>query len=260
MNFNAVDGGSESNLGCLLFERCSVDDGKKSKTSFTVCACTQMVTAVVELHNSVPCVHLLLERTVSTIMFDYEVIDDICRRNSDIERLTSANVSRLLAQSISSLTASIRFNSIFNVDLMELQSNDKPILSVEKAYWEVFPVAKPLSVIAKCVPSRGKCMTCCMMHRGDCVPVDVNASVDTVKTKHAIQFMDWYLTGFKGGIDELNSARRIISPDYAGALMCTMALNAEIVGGYNLLGGPEYSRTYRGWWTMRSSQTFLSSA
>ncbi len=229
MTFNAVDGGSESILGRFLLERLSVDDGKKSKISFAVWACTQVVTAVVELYNTVLCVHLLLECTASTIMFGCEVIDDVCRRNSDIERPTSANVSRLLAQVISSLTASMRLNSTFKVDLMEFQSNDKPILSGEKAYWEVIPVAKPFSVIAKCDPRRGKCMTYCMVHRGDSVSVDVNASVDTIKTQHAIQFMDWYLTGFKCGIDELISARRSISLDGAGSSMCTMALNAEIV-------------------------------
>jgi tubulin alpha len=279
MTFNAVDGGTETNLGCFLLERLSVGDGKKSKISFTVWACIQVVTTVVELYNTVLCVHLLLERTASTIMFDHEVIDDICRRNSDIERPTSANVSRLLAQIISSLTASFRFNSAFKVDLMEFQtnlamylcthfvlSNDEPIISVGKAYPEVLPVAeitasvfKSLPMIAKCDPRHGKCITCGMTYRGDSVPVDVNASVDTIKTKHTIQFMDWYLTGFKCGIDELNSVRRSISLDDAGPLMCTMALNAETVGGYNSLGVPKYNRTYRGWWTRRSSQGSLSS-
>jgi len=47
----------------LMLERLSVDYGKKSKLSFTVWACPQVATAVVEPYNTVLCVHSLLEHT-----------------------------------------------------------------------------------------------------------------------------------------------------------------------------------------------------
>merc|ERR1719159_1699291 len=43
-----------------MLERLSVDYGKKSKLSFTVWACPQVATAVVEPYNTVLCVHSLL--------------------------------------------------------------------------------------------------------------------------------------------------------------------------------------------------------
>ena len=46
---------------------------------------------------------------------------DICRRNLDIERPTYTNLNRLLAQIISSLTASLRFDGALNVDITEFQ-------------------------------------------------------------------------------------------------------------------------------------------
>ena len=52
------------------------------------------------------CVHSLLEHTDVTIMYDNEALYDICRRNLDIERPTYTNLNRLIAQIISSLTAS----------------------------------------------------------------------------------------------------------------------------------------------------------
>merc|ERR1712151_414429 len=97
-------------LGCLMLERLSVDYGKKTKCSFTVWACPQVATAVVEPYNTVLCVHSLLEHTDVTIMYDNEALYDICRRNLDIERPTYTNLNRLLAQVISSLTASLRFD------------------------------------------------------------------------------------------------------------------------------------------------------
>ena len=70
----------------------------------------QRQTAKILAHSpkKVLCVHSLLEHTDVTIMYDNEVLYDICRRNLDIERPTYTNLNRLIAQIISSLTASLR--------------------------------------------------------------------------------------------------------------------------------------------------------
>ena len=44
-------------------------------------------------------------------------------------------------------------------------------------------------------------MSCCMLYRGDVVPKDVNQAIANIKTKRAIQFVDWCPTGFKVGIN-----------------------------------------------------------
>eukprot|EP00439_Symbiodinium_sp_Y106_P025766 s1994_g3.t1 len=226
--YNACGGGTGSGLGCLMLERLSVDYGKKSKISFTVWCCPQVATAVVEPYNTVLCVHSLLEHTDVTIMYDNEALYDICRRklvvvkvalrcvNLDIERPTYTNLNRLIAQIISSLTASLRFDGALNVDITEFQTNlvpyprihfmltsYAPVISAEKAYHEQLSVAEitmsvfePASMMVKC-----KYMACCMMYRGDVVPKDVNAAVATIKTKRTIQFVDWCPTGFKCGIN-----------------------------------------------------------
>merc|ERR1712032_1190053 len=152
------------------------DYGKKSKLSFTVWACPQVATAVVEPYNTVLCVHSLLEHTDVTIMMDNEALYDICRRNLDIERPTYTNLNRLLGQIISSLTASLRFDGALNVDITEFQTNlvpyprihfmlssCAPIISAEKAYHEQLSVAEitmsffePASMFVKCDPRHGK--------------------------------------------------------------------------------------------------------
>jgi len=130
-------------------------------------------------------------------------------------------LNRLIAQVISSLTASLRFDGALNVDITEFQTNlvpyprihfmlssYAPIISAEKAYHEQLSVAEitnsafePASMMAKCDPRHGKYMACSMLYRGDVVPKDVNASIATIKTKRTIQFVDWCPTGFKVGIN-----------------------------------------------------------
>ena len=219
--FNAVGGGTGSGFGSLLLERLSVDYGRKSKLGFTIYPSPQVATAVVEPYNSVLSTHSLLEHTDVAVMLDNEAIYDICRRNLDIERPTYTNLNRLIAQVISSLTASLRFDGALNVDITEFQTNlvpyprihfmlssYAPVISAEKAYHEQLSVAEitnscfePASMMAKCDPRHGKYMACCLMYRGDVVPKDVNAAVATIKTKRTIQFVDWCPTGFKCGIN-----------------------------------------------------------
>jgi len=124
--FNAVGGGTGSGLGSLLLERLSVDYGKKSKLGFTIYPSPQVSTAVVEPYNSVLSTHSLLEHTDVAVMLDNEAVYDICRRNLDIERPTYTNLNRLVAQVISSLTASLRFDGALNVDITEFQTNLVP--------------------------------------------------------------------------------------------------------------------------------------
>jgi tubulin alpha len=219
--FNAVGGGTGSGLGSLILERLSVDYGKKPKLGFTVYPAPQVSTAVVEPYNSVLSTHALLEHTDVAVILDNEAVYDICKKNLDVERPSYVNLNRLIAQVISSLTASLRFDGALNVDVTEFQTNlvpyprihfmlssYAPVISREKAYHEQLTVAEltnacfePSNMMAKCDPRHGKYMACCLMYRGDVVPKDVNAAVATIKTKKTIQFVDWCPTGFKCGIN-----------------------------------------------------------
>jgi tubulin alpha len=219
--FSAVGGGTGSGFGALLLERLSVDYGKKSKLSFTVYPSPQVSTAVVEPYNSILSTHSLLEHTDVAVMLDNEGVYDLCRRLLSIQRPTYTNLNRLIAQVISSLTASLRFDGSLNVDLNEFQTNlvpyprihfmlcsYAPIMSNDKANHESSSVAdittqvfEPNNSMVKCDPRHGKYMACCLMYRGDVTPKDVNAAVAVIKTKATVQFVDWAPTGFKVGIN-----------------------------------------------------------
>jgi len=219
--FSSVGGGTGAGFGALLLERLSVDYGKKPKLGFTVYPAPQVSTAVVEPYNSVLSTHALLEHTDVCVILDNEAVYDICQRNLNIACPTYSNLNKLIAQVISSLTASLRFDGALNVDVTEFQTNlvpyprihfmlssYAPVISAEKAYHESLNVQElttscfePANMMAKCDPRHGKYMACCLMYRGDVVPKDVNAAVANIKTKRTIQFVDWCPTGFKCGIN-----------------------------------------------------------
>jgi len=219
--FHSVAGGTGSGFGSLLLERLSVDYGKKSKLDFCVYPSPHLSTSVVEPYNSTLATHSLLEHTDVAFMLDNEAIYDICRKNLGIQRPTYTNLNRLIAQVISSLTASLRFEGSLNVDINEFQVNlvpyprihfllcsYAPVISPEQAFHEAHSVPEitnavfePQNLMAKCDPRSGKYMAVCLMYRGDVVPKDVSASIASIKNKRTIQFVDWSPTGFKCGIN-----------------------------------------------------------
>jgi tubulin alpha len=220
--FHSVGGGTGSGFGSLLLERLSDDYGKKSKLDFCIYPSPEVSSSVVEPYNSVLSTHSLLEHTDVAFMLDNEAIYDICRRNLGIERPSYTNLNRLVAQVISSLTASLRFDGALNVDITEFQTNLVPyprihfmlcsyasLISKDKVNHEQMSVAEltnsvfePTNMFAKCDPRHGKYMATCIMYRGDVVPKDVSNAVSTIKTKRTIQFVDWCPTGFKCGIND----------------------------------------------------------
>jgi len=219
--FHSFGGGTGSGFGSLLLERLSVDYGKKSKLGFSIYPAPQVSTAIVEPYNAVLYTHTTLEHCDCAFLVDNQAIYDLCQNNLEITRPTYTNLNRLIAQIISSITASLRFDGALNVDLNEFQTNlvpyprihyplatYAPLVSAEKAYHETLAVDtitracfEAENQMVKCDPKKGKYMSVCLLYRGDVVPKDVNASIAGIKVQKNIQFVDWCPTGFKVGIN-----------------------------------------------------------
>ncbi|KAH8549699.1 tubulin alpha-3 chain [Umbelopsis sp. PMI_123] len=219
--FHSFGGGTGSGFGALLMERLSIDYGKKSKLEFSIYPAPQLSTAVVEPYNAILTTHTTLEHSDVSFMVDNEAIYDICRRNLDVPHPSYSNLNRLIAQVVSSITASLRFDGSLNMDLNEFQTNlvpyprihfplvaYAPIISPSKASHESLSVAELTNAcfdfnnqMVKCDPRNGRYMACCMLYRGDVVPKDTNAAIASVRSKRTVQFVDWSPTGFKIGIN-----------------------------------------------------------
>jgi tubulin alpha len=120
--------------------------------------------------------HTTLEH--SDCSFDNEAIYDICKKNLGISSPSFTNLNRLIAQVVSSVTASLRFDGSLNVDLNEFQTNlvpfprihfplatFAPIISADKAHHEQNSVANRTfcfeagNQMVKCDPREGKYST-----------------------------------------------------------------------------------------------------
>jgi len=222
--YHAFGGGTGSGLGTKLLQRLSHDYPKKTKIEFAVYPSEQLSACVVEPYNSVMSMHKSLEYTDVTFMVDNEAMYDVCSRNLNIEKPAFTNLNKIIAQCISTVTVSLRFDGSLNCDLTEFQTNlvpfprvhfpilsFAPVVSAEKAYHETIStyeltsaVFEPQNMLIRCLRGAqqiGKYMACCMMYRGDVLPKDVNQSVCILKAKRTINFVDWCPTGFKVGIN-----------------------------------------------------------
>jgi tubulin alpha len=248
--FHSTGGGTGSGLGSLLLERLAVDFSRKTKMSFTITPSPRVSTAVVEPYNAVLSTHSLLEYSDLTFNLDNEALYNVCKTSLDIERPSYNNLNRLIAQVVSSLTASLRFEGSLNVDINDfptvlvpyprlhmLISAYAPLMSRGKANHETFSVSELTtsvmteanSLLTKCDPTKGKFMSCCLMYRGDVTPSDVKTTMATIKNKSTVQFVDWCPTGFKCGINS-QAPLEIPGGDIAKAkrACCMVANNTAI--------------------------------
>ena len=124
--FHSFGGGTGSGFGALLLERLSNEYGKKSKLEFCVYPAPRVANAIVEPYNAVLSTHSTIENSDCTFLVDNEAVYDICRRNLDIPRPSYEHLNRLIAQVVSSVTSSLRFDGALNVDLNEFQTNLVP--------------------------------------------------------------------------------------------------------------------------------------
>ena len=124
------------------------------------------------------------------LQVDNEAIFDICKKSLNVSQPSFSNLNRLIAQVVSSVTASLRFGGSLNVDLNEFQTNlvpfprihfplatYAPLLPAEKATHESNSVADMTyacfengNQMVKCDPKDGKYSTS-MLPRSPLKPI-----------------------------------------------------------------------------------------
>merc|ERR1712036_89270 len=169
--------------------------------------------------------HLLLDYTEVSLVLDNEALYEICQRDLKLRRPTYANINRLLAKAVSSMTASLRFDGEMGVDLNEFQTNLVPFPRLHFMTTGIAPlvaknnkghekidsstitdsVFQPSSFLVKYTDfnvEEDKYMAISLNYRGDVRSRDANQAAQTMKRKNKITFVEWCPTGFKIGLND----------------------------------------------------------
>jgi len=254
--FHSFGGGTGSGFGSLLQERLSLEFAKKNKLDFAVYPAPQTSTAVVEPYNSVLTTHSAMDHSDVTFLVDNDAVFKICKNKLDIENPSYKELNQLIAQVVSSVTASLRFEGALNVDLNEFQTNlvpyprihfplvtYAPVISTAKSGHERHSVPEltadcfePNNQMVVCDPRTGKYMACVLLYRGDTVAKDINSAIQTMKTKRSIQFVEWCPTGFKVGIN--NAPMTVVPGSHqakASRSVCMLSNTTAIVEAWSRL-------------------------
>ncbi|CAD6505534.1 BgTH12-01024 [Blumeria graminis f. sp. triticale] len=219
--FHSFGGGTGSGFGSLLLERLSTDYGKKAKLEFAVYPAPKMASSIVEPYNAVLSTHSTIENCDCTFLVDNEAVYSICRNTLNIPCPSYYHLNRLISQVVSSITSSLRFEGVLNVDLNDFQTNLVPYPRIHYPLISFAPLT-PASLqshesyrtelltvqcfntenqMVVCDPHAGKYMAVTLLYRGDVVPVEVNNAIRTIKSKRTFNLVEWCPTGFKVGIN-----------------------------------------------------------
>lgn len=218
---HSFGGGTGSGFTAKLMDRLMDEYSRLSKIQIGVYPAPEISSTVVEPYNAIFSTHSTLDQIDCSFMFDNQALYEIAQQKLSIDQPMYSQLNRLMSQVISSLTASLRFSGVLNVDLDDFRTNLVPFPRIH------FPIAAyaPFTSTAnknyvsnetiditsrvfqsdhlmmKCNLERGKYMACCALYRGDVMPKDINAAIGAIKHNQQMQFVDWCPTGFKIGIN-----------------------------------------------------------
>lgn len=220
--FHSFGGGTGSGFGSLVMAALSDEYGKKSKLQFSIYPSPRLSTSVVEPYNSVLTTHATLDHSECSFLLDNQAIYDMCSNSLGIARPTYGDINQIVAQVVSSITSSLRFQGEMNVDLTEFQTNlvpyprihfplvsFAPMINKSKAGHERLSASELVNScfeqktqLVKCDVRNGKFISCCMLFRGDIKTKEATAALSDVRTKRNSQFVEWCPTGLKIGINK----------------------------------------------------------
>ncbi|CAH2084384.1 unnamed protein product [Euphydryas editha] len=219
--FRSFGGGTGSGFTALLLEGLTRDYKKLSKIEFAVYPAPKISPIIVEPYNAVFTTHACMDTEDVCFIFDNEALYDILARLLDVPRPTYTNLNRLIAQVVSCMTASLRFEGSLNVELVEFRTNLIPYPRIHYPLVTFAPFTppsrsihetittqqlmmscfEPSNQMIKCDPRSGSYMSCCLLFRGDINANDINLTINHIKNLRSIKFVPWSPTGFKIGVN-----------------------------------------------------------
>ncbi|ELP90078.1 tubulin alpha-1 chain, putative [Entamoeba invadens IP1] len=220
--YNSVGGGTGSGFTAALCEKIAEQYPKRTKINTVIWPSPKLSSGVVEPYNAVLNTHAMLKLADCTLMVDNESIYSICQEHLEVQSPSYSHLNQIIAQAMSSVTASLRFEGTLNVDLNEFPTNLVPFPRVHFAMMSYAPIVTPEKAQRQTLNvqelttslfdrknlmiqldevNKGKYMSCCMMYRGDVSNREVNLAINVVKNSYGLPIADFCPCPFKCGIN-----------------------------------------------------------
>jgi tubulin alpha len=217
---NAYGGGTGSGFGNLVAERLHEEYAKKTKMQCAILPGQTLSTSIVDPYNCLFACNASVRDINFCLNSDNEACYNICREQLDMPWPSFNHINRLIAQILSSVTCTTRFETYVDMDLTMMQTNLVPYPTIH------FPVPSfapyyatnknghgkvtPMEVTKECFSNEGSLcsvgltngnyLACSLIYRGGISPVQVNQAVCEIKARDDVNFVDWCPTGVKIGI------------------------------------------------------------
>jgi tubulin alpha len=249
---HSVGGGTGSGLGMLILERLAVDYRKKSKIGFEIYPAPNISTCIVEPYNGLLSTHWLLDHTEVSAVLDNEALYSICQNALRLKKVSYDHLNRLIAKSVSCMTAALRFPGELNVDMNEFQTNLVPFPRLHfmtTAYSPILPwqenengnvaqagdcwniteeALNPKNFFVKYTDfdvDEDKYMAISLQYRGDVASKTANATIQKVRQLKKVSFVEWMPTGFKVGLNSTSPVYVEDDPMFEANRTCAMVGN-----------------------------------
>jgi len=120
---HSLGGGTGSGFGSLLTQKLNELFPKTMVQTFSIFPSTKVSDTITEPYNAVLSMQYLVDEATSTVVLDNEALFDICKRKLKIDKPTYGNINRILAESMSGTTCSMRFPGQINSTMRKLATN-----------------------------------------------------------------------------------------------------------------------------------------
>uniref|UniRef100_UPI000EF48A62 tubulin alpha-1C chain-like n=1 Tax=Ciona intestinalis TaxID=7719 RepID=UPI000EF48A62 len=246
--YHSVGGGTGSGTTSLVMRKLSELYPKKTRMEVSVYPSPKISTSVVEPYNAVLATRDSMLYADASFVLDNEAVYEMCKNKLGIEEPTYKNINNVMAQVVSTVTSSLRFESSINVSLSQMQTNLIPYPKMHFITSSLAPMTSSANDIesmtlndvtnacfdrqlasANCDVKNGKFMSCNVMYKGDVTTGDVSSTIAELRKDQTLKLDEFGPDRLKTGI--CHGATKVL-PDSGFAdykrSVCMMANNTGI--------------------------------
>lgn len=240
---HAIGAGTGSGLGSFILSKIKDEYPHQISTTISLFPSSRVSTNVIEPYNATLALHSLVEYADQTLVFDNEAIEDYLTNNIKKRYTSISDSNELVAEVLTHLTASFRFQCELNSDYRKLAVNSIPFprlhfyapsyatmgskyddihsnSRINDLYRDLFGLHNLLCAID---PYKGSYLTSAFYFRGDFSSNELEEELAHLSNKSSPKYIDWIPNKFK-----VSLLTEVKSKSHSNAIM--LANTSAMVG------------------------------